>query len=142
FRSMEPDRRCAMRRAARSGTIFSISPLAIGTVPNRRSAFLNERRSLDGSACAARYGRLRATWDDLHQPSAVKSSAMAGRIAIGLRVPIRSRGIGRGAPQALQAGLPSVLEADSINLAAAAMVTGANCRLAQAHISGGTSKAG
>ena len=32
------------------------------------------------------------------------------------------------APQALQTGLPSVLEADSINLAAAAMVTGASCR--------------
>ncbi len=28
--------------------------------------------------------RSRATWDDLRQPSAVKSSAMAGRIAIGL----------------------------------------------------------
>lgn len=46
------------------------------------------------------------------------------------------------ASEALQAGLPSVLEANSINLAAAAMVTGANCWLAQAHISGGTSKAG
>ena len=32
-----------------------------------------------------------------HQPSAVKSSAMAGRIAIGLRGPIRPGGIGRGA---------------------------------------------
>src|ERR1700704_3482299 len=56
---------------------------------------------------------------------------------------VRSVRVGSGAaPQALQAGLPSVLEADSINLAAAAMVTGANCRLAQTHISGGTSKAG
>ena len=55
----------------------------------------------------------------------------------------RSGGLGSGAAsQALQAGLPSVLEADSINFAAAAMVTGANCRLAQADISGGTSKAG
>ena len=55
----------------------------------------------------------------------------------------RSGRMGSGAaPQALQAGLPSVLEADSINLAAAAMVTGASCRLAQAQISGGTSKAG
>ena len=44
-------------------------------------------------------------------------------------------------PKLWQAGLPPVIEADSINLAAAAMVTGANCRLAQAHISGGTSKA-
>src|ERR1700726_1311844 len=46
------------------------------------------------------------------------------------------------ASQALQAGLPSVPEADSIDLAAAAMVTGANRRLAQAHISKGASKAG
>ena len=52
---------------------------------------------------------------------------------------VRSGRLGSGAvSEALQAGLPSVLEADSINLAAAAMVTGANCRLAQAHISGGT----
>jgi hypothetical protein len=50
--------------------------------------------------------------------------------------------LGSGAaPQALQAGLPSVLETDSIDQAAA-MVTGANCRLAQAHISGEASKAG
>ena len=34
------------------------------------------------------------------------------------------------------------LKAHSIDLAAAAMVTGANCRLAQAHIFGGSSKAG
>jgi len=40
----------------------------------------------------------------------------------------------------LQAGLPSVPEADSIDLAAAAMVTGADCRLAKTHISGGASK--
>jgi len=32
--------------------------------------------------------------------------------------------------QALQAGLPSVLATHSIDRAAAAMVTGANCRLA------------
>src|SRR6185295_4651529 len=117
------------------------SVLWIGTVPNRRSAFLNERRSLDGSACAARCGRSRATWDDLHQPLAVKSSVMAGRIAIGLRGPIRPGGIGRGA-RSFASWLAVFLEADSINLVAAAMVTGANCRLAQAHISGGTRKAG
>ncbi len=63
---------------------------------NRRSAFLNERRSLDGSACAARCGRSRATWDGPRQPSAVKSSAMAERIVIGLRGPIRPPGTGRG----------------------------------------------
>jgi len=54
---------------------------------------------------------------------------------------VRSGRVGSGAArQALQAGLPPVLEADSINLAATAMVTGANCRLAQAYISGGTAK--
>src|SRR3981081_4612274 len=56
---------------------------------------------------------------------------------------VRSGCVGSdAASQALQAGLPSVLEADSINLAAATMVTGANCRLAQAQLSGETSKAG
>lgn len=50
---------------------------------------------------------------------------------------VRSGRLGSGAAsQTLQAGLPSVLEADSIDRAAAAMVTGANCWLAQAHISG------
>ena len=44
--------------------------------------------------------------------------------------------------KALQAGLPSVPEADNIDLAAAAVVTRADCRLAKAHISGGASKAG
>ena len=46
------------------------------------------------------------------------------------------------ASQALQAGLPSVPEPDSIDQAAAAMVTGTNCWLAQTHISGGTAKPG
>src|ERR1700688_1296535 len=56
---------------------------------------------------------------------------------------IRSGRLGScAAAQALQAGLPSVPEADSIDLAAAAMVTRANRRLAQAHISEGASKAG
>src|SRR5437868_4434550 len=45
-------------------------------------------------------------------------------------------------PQALQAGLPSVSEPDSTDQAAAAMVTGANCWLAQTHLSGGTAKPG
>src|SRR5215467_521566 len=46
------------------------------------------------------------------------------------------------ASQALQAGLPPVLEADSIDRAAATMVTGTNRRLAQAHISGGATTSG
>jgi hypothetical protein len=85
-----------------------------GVEPGRRSVFLNERRFLDGSACAARCGRLRATWDDLRQPSAVKSIAMVGRTAIELPGPISYLGSG-AAYQALQAGLPSVAEAESID---------------------------
>jgi hypothetical protein len=75
----------------------------------------------------------------LRQPSVAKSIEMGDRI-------VCTVGSGRlgscAASQALQTGLPSVPEAHSIDLAAAAMVTGANCRLAQAHISGGASKAG
>jgi len=56
---------------------------------------------------------------------------------------VRSGRVGSSAAsKALQAGLPSVPEADSIDLAAAAVVTRADCRLAKAHISGGASKAG
>src|ERR1700710_1479891 len=56
---------------------------------------------------------------------------------------VRSGRLGSGtASKALQAGLPSVPEANSIDLAAAAMVTGADCRLAKTHISGGAPKAG
>src|ERR1700694_3900555 len=67
--------------------------------------------------------------------------SLAGRRLSGCGV--RSGCVGSdAASQALQAGLRSVLEADSINLAAATMVTGANCRLAQVHLSGETSKAG
>src|ERR1700724_171424 len=57
--------------------------------------------------------------------------------------PVRSSRLGSGATsQALQAGLPSGSEPDSIDQAAAAMVTGTNCWLAQTHISGGTAKTG
>jgi hypothetical protein len=38
----------------------------------------------------------RATWDDLRQPSAAKSSVMVERIATALPGPIRLPGIGRG----------------------------------------------
>ena len=58
---------------------------------------------------------------------------MAMWIAIERQDPIGPLGIGR-ASQALQSGLPSILKADSINSAAAAMVTGADCWLAQTHI--------
>src|SRR5262245_7404328 len=56
---------------------------------------------------------------------------------------VRSGRLGSGAAsQALQAGLSAVLEADSIDGAAAAMVAGTNSWLAQAHISGGATKSG
>src|ERR1700731_4482993 len=56
---------------------------------------------------------------------------------------VRSGRLGSGAAsQALQAGLPPVLEADSIDWAAATMVAGTNSWLAQAHISGGATKPG
>src|SRR3954469_6960085 len=46
------------------------------------------------------------------------------------------------ASKAMQAGLPPLLETDSIELATAAMVRGADCRLAKTHISGGAQKQG
>src|ERR1700729_3568438 len=56
---------------------------------------------------------------------------------------VRSGRMGSGATsQALQAGLPPVLEVDSIDWAAATMVAGTNSWLAQAHISGGATKSG
>jgi hypothetical protein len=78
---------------------------------------------------------LLANWDDLHRPSAVKSIAMVDRIGIGPLGRIKPPGIGRCVPT-VQAGLPSVPEPDSIDQAAAAMVTGTNCWLAQTHLSG------
>src|ERR1700681_911364 len=87
-----------------SSSVFSvISPTGgirppEGTGPNRSSVFLNERRSLGGSACAARYGRLRATWDDLRRPSAARSVGREERTATGLRGQIKPLGIGRGVP--------------------------------------------
>src|SRR3984957_20597621 len=62
--------------------------------------------------------------------------------------PLPGRRVGSGrlgsgaASQALQAGLSPVLEADSIDWAAATMVPGTNSWLAQAHISGGATKSG
>lgn len=73
-----------------SSSVFSvISPSGGIRPPDRRrakrgSVFLNERRYLGGLACAAPCGRSRITWDGLRLPSAVKSIAMVGRIAIGL----------------------------------------------------------
>ncbi len=56
---------------------------------------------------------------------------------------VRSGRLGSGAAsEALQAGLPPVLEADSIDWAAATMAAGTNSWLAQAHISGGATKSG
>src|ERR1700750_748814 len=56
---------------------------------------------------------------------------------------VRSGRLGSSAAsQALQAGLPPVLEADSIDWAAATMVAGTNSWLAPAHISRGATKSG
>jgi len=100
----EPMSAIGRRFDRESSSVFSvISPtgefvLQIAAVPSGRSAFLNVRRSPDGSACAAHCGRLRFTWDDLRQPLAAKSSAMADRTAIGLPGLIRPPGIERGVP--------------------------------------------
>jgi hypothetical protein len=51
--------------------------LQIAGVPSGPAAFLNVRRSPDGSACAAHCGRLRSTRDGLSQPS--PASAIARR---------------------------------------------------------------
>src|SRR5438477_8915489 len=72
-----------------------------------------------------------------HQPGS-QSQRWIGSVS---GFPVGSSRLGSGAPsQALQAGLPSVSEPDSIDQAAAAMVTGTNCWLAQTHLSGGTAK--
>jgi hypothetical protein len=42
----------------------------------------------------------------------------------------------------LQVGLPPILVPDSIDEAAAAVVSGTNCRLAQTRVSGGKAKSG
>src|ERR1700752_3646385 len=56
---------------------------------------------------------------------------------------VRSGRLGSGAAsEALQAGLPPVLEGDSIDWAATTMVAETNSWLAQAHISGGATKSG
>src|SRR3977135_3971406 len=83
----EPMSSIGRRFDRESSSVFSVisptggSVLRIGIAPNMLSRFLNARKCLDGSACPARGGRSRDTWDDLRQQSAVKSSAMAGRIA-------------------------------------------------------------
>src|ERR1700738_2360320 len=80
-----------------------------------------------GTICIDRQPRSQPQW---------RSGPLPGR-------PVRSGRMGSDATsQALQAGLPPVPEADSIDRAAATMVTGTNSRLAQAHISGGATKPG
>ena len=80
-----------------------------------------------GTTCIDRQPRSQPQW---------RSGPLPGRR-------VRSGRVGSGAAsQALQAGLPPVLEADSIDRAAATMVAGTNSRLAPAHISGGTTKSG
>ena len=118
-----------------SSSVFSvISPTGgfvhrIGTAPSRPSLSLNERRFLDGSACAARavdrapLGTICIDRQPRSQPQ------WRSRPLPGCRV--RSGRLGSGAAsQALQAGLPPVLEADSIDWVAATMVAGTNSWLA------------
>src|SRR5215470_19465264 len=88
-----------------SSSVFSvISPTGGIRPPVRHRAkqaltlSVNGRRFLGGSACAARYGRSRVTWDDLHRPSAAKSGAMEERTATGQPGQIRPPGIGRDVP--------------------------------------------
>jgi len=128
-----PPRRRFDRQSRQSSLV--ISPTGCIRPPDRpvansRSSFLNGRRLFDGSACAASCGRSPRTWDGLLNHQQLKSSAMAGRCASGCGGPIQAALDRADRPRALQAGFRSVLEADSIKLAAAAMVIRANCRLA------------
>src|SRR6202012_2623913 len=80
-----------------------------------------------GTTCIDRQPRGQPQW---------RSGPLSGRR-------VRSGRLGSGsAPEALQTGLPPVLEADSIDWAATTMVAGTNSWLAQAHISGGATKSG
>ena len=99
----EPMSSIGRRFDRESSSVFSvISPTGGIRPPDRHRAkqalSLNGRRYLDGSVCAARCGRLRSTWDDLHQPSVAKSIAMGDLIVIGQRGRIRPPGIVRGVP--------------------------------------------
>lgn len=128
--------RCSSRWSCRPAA----SVRRTGSVLEQRLAFLNARRSLDGSAWAAR-----AVDRAPHGPVSINHRPWSpGQWRSG-SLPgcwVRSGGLGSGAAsQALQAGLLSVLEADSVDQSAAEMVTGADCRLA-AHISEEGSEAG
>ncbi len=86
-----------------SSSVFSvISPTGGIRPPERRRAkralSLSERGGDISLVCAAPCGRSRTTWGGLRQLSAVKSTAMAALIAIGLHGLIRRPGIGGGAP--------------------------------------------
>lgn len=83
---------------SRSYRRLAVSDRRIGAVPSERLVCLNGRRFLVGSACAVPCGRSHVIWDDRLQPSAVKSDAMVGRIAIGQPGPIKPPGIDRGDP--------------------------------------------
>lgn len=83
---------------SRSYRRLAVSARRIGVVPSERLVCLKGRRFLVGSACAVPCGRSRVIWDDPLQPSAVKSSAMVGLIAIEQAGPIRLPGIDRGYP--------------------------------------------
>jgi hypothetical protein len=101
----EPMSSIGRRFDRESSSVFSvISPTGGIRPPDRRRAkqslSLSEREEISRwLSMVARCGRLRSTWDDLHQPSAVKFSAMAARTAIGLPGQIRLVGIERGVPR-------------------------------------------
>ena len=96
------------------------------------SRWLSMRRSLrsiapPGAICIDRQPRSQAQWRSGPLPGSQVRSGRLGSDA---------------ASQALQVGLPPVLEASSIDGTAATMVAGTNSRLAQAHLSGGATKSG
>jgi hypothetical protein len=95
------------------------------------SRWLSIRRSLRSVACHLRRSASTVSREVSRNGGADRYRAAGGR----------SGSLGSGAAsQALQAGLPPVLEANSIDWAATTMVAGTNSWLAQAHLSGGSHK--
>jgi hypothetical protein len=90
-------RPCVLGRREHNGTIGPFEPIAddvyfrlCGSGHKRNGRTLLRPTRKPPNDQAQLFGQLQA-------PSAVKSSVMAGRIAIGLRGPIKPGGIGRGA---------------------------------------------
>ena len=144
----EPMSSIGRRFDRESSSVFSvISPTGGIRPPDRRRA--KQALSLSEREEISRWLSMRRSLRSIARHLGRSASTISREVQSQWRIgslsgcAVRSGRLGSGAAsQALQAGLPSVPEADSIDRAAAAMVTGANCRLAQAHISGGASKAG